>query len=170
MKTLLIIGLSLATAVSGVLPAQAFPSFSGPRIETSDVIQVRERKWRRPGGRHWRSADGWRNGGHRYGRRYARYNGRHYRPYYGGYYRPYYGRYYRDYDDDFGWALGGFAAGAIIGGLAAQPRYYGGYYGGSSYGGGGHVSWCYARYRSYRAYDNTYQPYYGPRRVCVSPY
>ncbi len=170
MKTLLILGLSLATAVSGVLPAQAFPSFSGPRIETSDVIQVRERKWRRPGGRHWRSADGWRNGGHRYGRRYARYNGRHYRPYYGGYYRPYYGRYYRDYDDDFGWALGGFAAGAIIGGLAAQPRYYGGYYGGGSYGGGGHVSWCYARYRSYRAYDNTYQPYYGPRRVCVSPY
>ncbi|WP_011580836.1 MULTISPECIES: BA14K family protein [Chelativorans] len=33
-----------------------------------------------------------------------------------------------------------------------------------------HVNWCYARYRSYRASDNTFQPYNGPRRVCVSPY
>ncbi|MGH6760306.1 MAG: BA14K family protein [Phyllobacterium sp.] len=34
----------------------------------------------------------------------------------------------------------------------------------------GHVSWCYQRYRSYRAYDNTFQPYNGPRRQCRSPY
>lgn len=33
-----------------------------------------------------------------------------------------------------------------------------------------HVSWCYQRYRSYRAYDNSFQPYYGPRRQCRSPY
>lgn len=33
-----------------------------------------------------------------------------------------------------------------------------------------HVSWCYNRYRSYRDWDNTFQPYNGPRRVCVSPY
>lgn len=33
-----------------------------------------------------------------------------------------------------------------------------------------HVEWCYARYRSYRASDNTYQPYNGPRRQCISPY
>lgn len=33
-----------------------------------------------------------------------------------------------------------------------------------------HVSWCYDRWRSYRASDNTYQPYNGPRRACVSPY
>ncbi|WP_265518065.1 BA14K family protein [Nitratireductor luteus] len=33
-----------------------------------------------------------------------------------------------------------------------------------------HVSWCYDRYRSYRAYDNTFQPYNGPRRACRSPY
>ena len=40
-----------------------------------------------------------------------------------------------------------------------------------AYGGGrAHVDWCYARYRSYRAYDNTFQPYNGPRRACVSPY
>ena len=33
-----------------------------------------------------------------------------------------------------------------------------------------HVDWCHARYRSYRAYDNSFQPYHGPRRQCWSPY
>ncbi|MBN9220913.1 MAG: BA14K family protein [Mesorhizobium sp.] len=33
-----------------------------------------------------------------------------------------------------------------------------------------HVQWCYNRYRSYRAYDNTFQPYNGPRQQCWSPY
>lgn len=33
-----------------------------------------------------------------------------------------------------------------------------------------HVEWCYARYRSYRAWDNTYQPNHGRRRQCLSPY
>ena len=47
----------------------------------------------------------------------------------------------------------------------AQPRRY--------YRGGGtsaHVAWCYNRYRSYRQWDNTFQPYYGGRRQCWSPY
>lgn len=33
-----------------------------------------------------------------------------------------------------------------------------------------HVNWCHARYRSYRSYDNTFQPYNGPRQQCFSPY
>jgi len=33
-----------------------------------------------------------------------------------------------------------------------------------------HIRWCYDRYRSYRASDNTFQPYNGPRRACRSPY
>lgn len=33
-----------------------------------------------------------------------------------------------------------------------------------------HVRWCYNRYRSYRAWDNSWQPYNGPRRQCRSPY
>ena len=37
-------------------------------------------------------------------------------------------------------------------------------------GANSHVAWCYDRYRSYRAYDNTYQPFNGPRRECISPY
>ena len=36
--------------------------------------------------------------------------------------------------------------------------------------GQAHVEWCYDRYRSYRHWDNTYQPYNGPRRACYSPY
>ena len=33
-----------------------------------------------------------------------------------------------------------------------------------------HVEWCYDTYRSYRASDNTFQPFNGPRRPCYSPY
>lgn len=33
-----------------------------------------------------------------------------------------------------------------------------------------HVQWCYDRYRSYRSWDNTFQPNYGPRKQCWSPY
>lgn len=33
-----------------------------------------------------------------------------------------------------------------------------------------HIDWCYDRYRSYRASDNTFQPYRGGRQECVSPY
>jgi len=32
------------------------------------------------------------------------------------------------------------------------------------------VRWCDNRYRSYRASDNSFQPYNGPRRQCRSPY
>lgn len=33
-----------------------------------------------------------------------------------------------------------------------------------------HVAWCHQRFRSYRAADNSYQPYEGGRRQCVSPF
>ena len=32
-----------------------------------------------------------------------------------------------------------------------------------------HVAYCSARYKTYRASDNTFQPNHGPRRACVSP-
>ena len=62
--------------------------------------------------------------------------------------------------------LAAFVAGAIIGGAIANSNT--GYYRGG--GGSAHVEWCYDRYRSYRAYDNTFQPYNGPRQQCYSPY
>ena len=33
-----------------------------------------------------------------------------------------------------------------------------------------HIDWCFDRYRSYRVRDNTYQPFNGRRRQCISPY
>ena len=171
MKRLSIIALSLATALASALPAEAFPTMAAaPDVEAQQAQLVR------------------------------------YRGYYGGYHGGYYGGhggyYHHHGGDGWGWALGGLAAGAIIGGMLAQPGYYGsgyydpGYYGGYSgpyyygstryyarryyyprtyyyprayYGGNDHVRWCFARYRSYRAYDNTFQPYHGPRQACVSP-
>lgn len=150
MRIFAIISLSLATAFSSVLPAEAFPSIERPRPQVSDVQQVES----------YRSS--WGIG--RYGGNSRYYKKRHYRD--RGYYRDRDRDYYRR--DNYGAAFGGLAAGAIIGGLLAQPRYDGGqrYY----RSGGSHADWCYARYRSYRAYDNTFQPYDGRRRQCVSPY
>lgn len=33
-----------------------------------------------------------------------------------------------------------------------------------------HTSWCAGKYLSYRRQDNSFQPYYGARRPCISPY
>ncbi|MDH6233197.1 hypothetical protein M2281_003808 [Mesorhizobium soli] len=32
-----------------------------------------------------------------------------------------------------------------------------------------HVAWCFGRYRTYTAIDNTFQPRFGPRVQCISP-
>lgn len=68
---------------------------------------------------------------------------------------------YREYN---GWwfPAAAFIAGAIITGSVNQGRVV--------RGDSAHVRWCYDRYRSYRAWDNTFQPYNGPRRQCYSPY
>jgi len=60
---------------------------------------------------------------------------------------------------DFWFPLAAFATGAIISGAIANDRP-------PAYGSS-HEARCYARYRSYRASDNTYQPYNGPRRQCT---
>ncbi len=160
MKKLAIIAISVMTAFTGVLPAQAFPVASAPKVEASqpaaDVQQVqywrhgdRRHNDRRWGGFRDRNDRGNRYYGHRndYGNRYYR------------------NRNYRHHNGNAGAIIGGLAAGAIIGGALAQPRYapQQRYVGGNS-----HVNACYARYRSYRASDNTYQPNYGPRRQCVN--
>jgi len=33
-----------------------------------------------------------------------------------------------------------------------------------------HAAWCYDRYRSYRVEDDSYMPYSGGRRLCISPW
>ena len=70
------------------------------------------------------------------------------------------------YYDGFWFPLAAFGAGAIIGGAIAQPA--------PPPRAGAinprHYRWCADRYRSYDARSNTYQPYNGPRRQCLSPY
>jgi len=153
-------GLLAAGLLSCVLAPEAAGAMPVPPVAApqSGIIQVRNseaarpnpiwrrqnQNWRRGGG-HWNNGNGhWRNNGWRY---------RNHGGYYGG---PYYG--------GSGFLLG-LGLGAFPGyNYYAAPRYY--YRSASS----AHVRWCYSRYRSYRASDNSWQPYHGPRRQCVSPY
>jgi hypothetical protein len=156
MNKIAVILLAALTGFSGVIPAQAMP-INRPAItagETTDVQQVQDRYY-------LRRNQGWNNGWNNNGAYHQR-DGR------GGWYRNDGGRYNdrgwrrNDRRNNAGAIIGGFAAGAIIGGaLAAQPR---------QYSGNSNTQWCYNRYRSYRAYDNTFQPNHGPRRQCYSPY
>lgn len=116
--------------------------------------------WREGRGRHWDGGRHWDRGGRHWDRSARYYRGdrrwRGDRRYWRG----------RDRGDAFAAGAAGLVTGAIIGGVIAnqnQPRRV-------IRSGGGHVDWCYSRYRSYRASDNTYQPYNGPRRQCNSPY
>ncbi|MDQ0348252.1 BA14K family protein [Ancylobacter vacuolatus] len=149
-----------------MMPQVAAPLASAPVAAANPVAEVENVQYRPNNRRAYRQ--GYRQGnrqGYRQGARrgYYRQGGYHY---YNGqrgynYYRPG----YRQYN---GWYFpaGAFAAGAILGGVlgaaANQPT--------QSYSGGSnHVQWCASQYRSYRASDNTFQPYNGPRQQCVSP-
>ncbi len=143
MSGVLATAISATFALSGMVPANAAPVFVpiANVAKTTDVVDVRHRKWHRKGF--------YRNNNRAYynGRRGYRSHRRGYRQY-NGYWFP----------------LAAFAAGAIVSGaINNNNRVYRG-------GGSAHVQWCYDRYRSYRASDNTFQPYHGPRKQCYSPY
>jgi len=145
-----------ATALTGVVPAQAMPlpPVSKPYSSSQGVNLVHHKPGHFGGPPHTR-----RYSSPRYsaGPRYGYYNG------YQGY--RYHRDGYRQHNDGWWYPLAAFGAGLAIGGAIASPprRVY-------SDASSAHVEWCYARYRSYRAYDNTFQPYYGPRQECISPY
>ncbi|MGP2493127.1 BA14K family protein [Mesorhizobium sp. PUT5] len=192
-------GLAATLLVPSLAEAMPLPSVTPPAgAVTSNIVQVRDSWaggndrggiWRNRGGWHgtaWRGGGGhWRGGGQfrggggefrggfRHGFRGGRFRGGGFRG--GGFYG----------GDDFGWAVPGLLFGLGMGlpyGGYYGPDYYGpGYYYGPSYsvprrvyhvnrGVDAHEQWCYARYRSYRASDNTFQPNNGPRRQCRSPY
>lgn len=165
LSSLCAVALTASVAVTSVLPANAAPMFV-PKVAAaqSDVIQIRDRdgpRWKKHH-RHFRGDNfrrkNWNND----------WNGKRYNDYgwYNGHRGYRYKRYRGDrYHDGFWFPAGAFIAGAIIGGAIANSNT--GYYRG---GGGSHVQWCYDRYRSYREYDNSWQPYNGPRRECISPY
>ena len=157
-------------ASANIVPLAASPLVSPPRLEANDsLVQARSRCHRcyRSGNRHYskrhyssRSYGKRHYSSRNYGKRH--YSNRHYGK------RHYANRYYKHrrhnynyYYDDWWWGPGLFFGGALLG---YQQPYY------RSYGGDAHVAWCYRRYRSYREWDNTFQPYHGPRRLCISPY
>ena len=144
MSGVLATAISATFALSGIAPAAAAPIYvpAAEVARTTDVVDVRHRKWHRDGFR--------RDSGRAY------YNGhRGYRERRRG---------YRQHNG-FWFPLAAFAAGAIVSGAINNNNNY--VYRRS---GSAHVQWCYDRYRSYRASDNTFQPYHGPRQQCYSPY
>lgn len=140
------LALSVVMLATSFTPSQAFVTMRPTQIAQPapdvDVVQYRSRA-----GDDWRRRHGFYRRGNE-----AYYNGHR------GYYERRRG--YRNYNGMW-FPLAAFTTGAIVGGAVAERRVR---YGGT------HVEWCSDRYRSYRAYDNTYQPYYGPRRQCISPY
>ncbi len=165
------VALALLTGGSSVSLAAPYGAVSSSSVQSDrtastnlPVINVRDgRIFRRGGdGGHWRGGgngygrDGWRNNGWRRDGGWRR----------GG---------WRDNDGWRGHRRGNYyGSAAVLGlglGLLAAPRYYDAaprrVY---RTVGGSHVQWCYNRYRSYRAYDNSFQPYNGPRQQCYSPY
>jgi hypothetical protein len=148
----LVFGLAGST-FAGPMP-QLAPSVPSS-MAASDIIPIRDGwaggnsradYWRHNRhNRHW-NGNRWRH--HNTHRRY--YNDRRWR----GHRRHYGG-------SGFYLGLGGLAIGPAI--RYYEPRRV---YRGSN----AHVRWCYNRYRSYRASDNTFQPYHGPRQQCYSPY
>jgi hypothetical protein len=126
-------------------------------------IQNADRWWRRQGqAGNWNNGnwnnDNWNRGNWNRGDDWRwRHGRRHFR---GGY-----------YNDDAGAAILGLGLGLGLGSMynnyyePAPRRYYR-----TQRVSSAHVQWCYNRYRSYHAYDNTFQPYNGPRQQCYSPY
>ncbi|KAA3450074.1 BA14K family protein [Mesorhizobium sp. SARCC-RB16n] len=149
-------GLLAATLSATFVAAEAVPVNAQPayvplsQATTPDVQTVQYQEWRRN-----RSFD--RNFSRN--RSFSR-NGNMYWNGHRGYreYRPGYRRH-----GDYWFPLAAFATGALITGAIVNSE-------NNRYEGSAHVQWCYDHYRSYRASDNTFQPNYGPRRECRSPY
>ena len=99
---------------------------------------------------------------HRHHRGFYRHNGRGYYNGHRGYRHRRHG--YR-YHNGFWFPPAAFALGAIIGGAVTNDNRVR-----SGRMNPSHIRWCHDRYRSYREYDNSWQPYNGPRRQCRSPY
>lgn len=166
MRKLAIAGLSAAALLalpvthSNALSIQPQPVLSG----SQNLVEVNhrgggQRIWRRGGNYNNWNGGNWRGGNWRGGKG-GNWNHNHH-----------HGGHHNNWDDDWWWGpAAGFGLGLVLG---AAPRYYDYpvYRTAPRVGvNASHVAWCENRYRSYRAWDNTFQPYRGPRQQCVSPY
>ncbi|MHB2266236.1 BA14K family protein [Aliihoeflea sp. PC F10.4] len=179
MKRFLSIICASTIALTGIAATSA-PSIAAPALARSvDVgttnanvvdVQYRGDRWDRRQERRWDRQE--RRIERRLDRRDARrgfYRDRGY-SYYNGH------RGYRDrragyrQHNGYWFPAAAFIAGAIVGGAVSQPAPPQRVIVRPGRLSQAHVDWCYGQYRSYRASDNTFQPYNGPRRACSSPY
>ncbi|WP_373237439.1 BA14K family protein [Cohaesibacter celericrescens] len=138
-KSLCVGTLTVSMCASAFMPAMALPS-TVPLIENgqASVTQIDYRKDRKQSRDSTRLVR--RNG-------YYYYNGhRGYSKRRAGY------RQYNGYWFPPAAFLGAIIKGVTKGSRASTP----------------HVAWCRSHYKSYRVSDDTYQPYHGPRKRCVS--
>ncbi len=150
-KTTISASLAGAMFIAGIAVApMAAQADTAVRADGSfDVAQNYHR------GNDWRRGPGW-NHGPRQVYRHPGWRGPGYyaRPGYRGNY------YYRDYNAALAAGVFGLAAGAIIGGAAANnnQRYANDY-----------VAYCSQRYRSFNAATGTYTGYDGRQHRCIAP-
>lgn len=170
MNRLAIIALSVATAFSG-MPAWAGPAFVASPVQSAVLPQASngDAQIETVGCNNFTNCPRLYNNGNNGGLGNSRHfrndrrdwsnNNRNWNSNRNWDNRRYYRGGYRDHNST-GAIIGGLAAGALIGGvIASQPRVRS--------TGDSHADYCYSRYRSYRASDNTYQPNSGPRRQCL---
>ena len=146
--------LALSFGVASVAPVNAAPIYVPQTVAPASDVQHVQYRMRGDRGDRWdRDRDDRRRRIVRRGDRFYLNGHRGYR-----YHRPGYRRH-----GEFWFPAAAFLAGALITGAinADRPRVR---------TGSAHVAWCYDRWRSYREYDNSYQPFNGPRRQCRSPY
>jgi hypothetical protein len=155
--------LALTFAAGTAVPTSAAPVFvpTAPAV-SSDVVKVQdryERRWDRRDRSERRDRGEWRDRDDRRGRFERRGNFAYYNNHRGyRYHRPGYRQH-----NGYWFPPAAFIMGAIISGALSnqQPVVR---------MSAQHVRWCQNRWRSYRVSDNSYQPFNGPRRACVSPY
>jgi len=83
-------------------------------------------------------------------------------------YKKHHKRHYKRYHKHRHFDAGSFIAGTLLGVIITHPRPH--YVYDYRYLPRVHVHYCTKRYKSYRLWDNSWQPYHGPRRLCRSPY
>jgi BA14K-like protein len=151
-------------ASANAVPARAVPPIAPPPIEVNDLVVQAKYKCRdcsrsRSSHRRGHSSRKYYGNNHHYKKNYNKhYNKKYYAKRRHKNYNYHSNNRYWDDDDDYWWGVPGVFLGAAILGSTLYAS------------NNSHVGWCYKRYRSYRASDNTFQPYHGPRRRCVSPY
>ncbi|UVK52730.1 BA14K family protein [Mesorhizobium sp. AR02] len=160
----------LATTLSVSFAAAAMPANAAQILvpqasaSSSDILNVGETRpeWWGHRNRHLNGNRNFSNRNFNGNRNFARNNDG------GGYWNGHrgYSEYHRGYrrHGDYWFPLAAFATGALITGAIINNE------NNRVYEGNSHVQWCYDHYRSYRSSDNTFQPNYGPRQECRSPY